>query len=87
MGSSNEVRPIPISKGENVKKDISKNRGELIDTTYGGEGATMKVYIYDEHHRFVTLTSLSLGTGQLSHMLNKIEERRRELDECTEPMW
>ena len=70
-----------------MSADASKNVADPVDVTYGGEGATMTVYVYDENRRFVTVSRLSLGTQQIKSMLDKIDQRRRELTVETEPLW
>lgn len=67
--------------------DASKNTADPVDVTYGGEGATLTVYVYDENRRFVTVSRLSLGTAYIKGMLDKIDHRKRELTVETEPLW
>nr|CRY97803.1 hypothetical protein [uncultured prokaryote] len=59
----------------------SGNWSTVIDQTYGGEGVTMKIYVYDEVGRFVTVSSLSLGTRELETHLTGVRLRREELDQ------
>lgn len=59
----------------------SGNYARVLDKTYGGEGVTMKIYVYDEIDRFVTVSSLSLGTREVKDILEGIEYRRNELDQ------
>lgn len=87
MGSPNAVRPAQSGEGENVKRDASQNYGSIIDVTYGGEGATVTMYVYTAEHQFVTLARTSFGRADLELMLNRIAARRRELDNATEPLW
>lgn len=58
-----------------------------MDVTYGGEGATITSYVYDENNRFITVDRISLGKPDLELMLNRVDRRRRELDCQTEPLW
>lgn len=59
----------------------SGNIGHVINQTYGGEGVTMKVYVYDEVGRFVTVASLALGEKEVQHHLDGIAIRKRELEQ------
>lgn len=61
----------------------SGNTGSVIDQTFGGEGATMKVYVHDEMGRFVTVANLSLGTREIEALLDGIQRRRDELEQGT----
>lgn len=59
----------------------SGNTASVIDTTYGGEGCTMRIYVHDEVGRFVTVATLSLGTKEVAARLEGIQARRDELEQ------
>lgn len=63
--------------------DHSRNTATVIDTTYGGEGCTLKVYVHDEVGRFVTVAQVSLGTREMQEHLRRVLLRREELDQGT----
>ena len=59
----------------------SGNYALTVGETFGGEGCTMKVYVYDEVDRFVTVARLSFSTKELTSLLNGVMMRRAELDQ------
>lgn len=61
----------------------SGNVATVIDQTYGGEGATVKLYVHDELGRFVTVASLSFSRTELEALQTGVMRRRIELDNPT----
>lgn len=57
---------------------------KLVNETYGGEGVTMKIYVYDEVDRFVTVCSFSLGLKTMENLVQGIHDRRAALDDQTQ---
>lgn len=61
--------------------NASGNTAKVVDQTYGGEGVTLTLYVYDELDRFVTVTRASLSTKELTDHLAGIHRRRVDLED------
>jgi hypothetical protein len=61
--------------------DLSGNTATPVDATYGREGCTIKIYVYDELGRFNTVADLSLSARDLDRYLEGIEHRRAHMDD------
>lgn len=56
----------------------SGNYATMISQKYFLNGIEIKLYIYDELDRFVTVGSILLGESDLTHMLRGIALKRQE---------
>lgn len=68
----------------------SGNYATMVNQRYLRNGVQIKLYIYDELDRFVTMGSVLLSTGDIDHMLNGINEHNRreaERDQLPLPPW
>lgn len=63
----------------------SGNYATMVQQKYFLNGIEIKLYIYDELDRFVTLGSILLSDADLTHMQRGIELKRREEADKEQP--